>query len=47
LDFFIRPVASTSPEKLKKQKEAFDCDHLVLDAEVIDGRGIIRRLLDA
>lgn len=47
LDFFTRPVVSTSPEKLTEQKEAFDRDHLVLDAEVVDGRGVIRRLLDA
>ncbi|MDQ2764416.1 MAG: hypothetical protein M3Y22_13350 [Pseudomonadota bacterium] len=47
LDFFTRPVVSTSPEKLKEQKEALDRDHLVLDAEVVDGPGVIRRLLDA
>lgn len=47
LDFFKRPVISTSPETLRAQKEAFDRDHLVLNAEVVDGRGIVRRLLDA
>ena len=33
--------------KSSRQKEAFDRDYLVLHADFIDGRGIIRRLLDA
>jgi transcriptional regulator with XRE-family HTH domain len=47
LDFFQQPLISSSPEKLLEQKDAFDREHLVLDAEVVDGRGVIRRLLDA
>lgn len=47
LDFFMRPITAVSPEKLEAQKAAFDRDHLVLDAGLVDGRGIIRRLLEA
>ncbi len=47
LDFFMRPITAASPEKLEAHKAAFDRDHLVLDAGLVDGRGIIRRLLEA
>jgi len=47
LDFFQQPVSSSSSEKLQAQKDAFDREHLVLAAEIVDGRSIIRRLLDA
>ncbi len=47
LDFFMRPNTAVSPEKLKARKAMFDRDHLVLEAGLIDGRGIIRRLLEA
>jgi len=47
LDFFMRPITAALPEKLEAQKTAFDGDHLVLDAGFVEGRGIIRRLLEA
>lgn len=47
IDFFSRPTTIPSLEQAKAQKEAFDREHLVLPAEVVDGRAIINRLLDA
>jgi len=47
LDFFMRPITAVSLEKLEAQKAAFDRDHLILDAGLVDGRGIIRLLLKA
>ncbi len=47
LNFLMQPITVSSPEKLEAQKVAFDRNHLVLDVEPVDGRGIIHRLLDA
>lgn len=46
LDVFSRSIPFPSEEELRKRKIAFDRDHLVLDATVVNGRGVVIMLLD-
>jgi transcriptional regulator with XRE-family HTH domain len=48
LDFFSRPIANPmTPEEAAAKKQAFDRDHVIVPVEVVDGRGIVNRLLGA
>jgi transcriptional regulator with XRE-family HTH domain len=46
LDWLSRPMLVPTEEQLAAQKEEFERNNLVLDAKVVDGRGLIAVLLD-
>lgn len=45
-DWLSKPMLLPTTEELQAQKEAFDREHLVLDARVTDGRGLMAILVD-
>jgi transcriptional regulator with XRE-family HTH domain len=47
LDVFSKPMPFPTAEELEEQKAAFDRDHLVLDAQVVDGRKVVAMLIDS
>ena len=46
LDWLSKPMLMPTAEELEKQRQAFDREHLVLDARVVDGRGLMSVLID-
>ena len=46
LDAFSKPNPFPTPEELVRQKAEFDREYLVLDAHVVDGRGIMAMLIE-
>jgi transcriptional regulator with XRE-family HTH domain len=46
IDFFNTLKAIPSDEQMQKQKEAFDREHLLLDAHTVDGRQLLTQMQD-
>lgn len=46
LDWLSKQMLLPTADDLEKQRQAFDREHLVLDARVVDGRGLMAVLLD-
>lgn len=46
LDAFSKPMPFPTAEEVQERRAAFDREHIVVDAEVVDGRKVIAMLLD-
>lgn len=46
MDWFSKPIAVPTGDELTAQRQAFDRDHLVLDAKLVDGRGLLALMID-
>ena len=46
IDWLNKPMPIPTQEAIQAQRAAFDRDHLVLDAQVVDGRGLMAVLID-